>query len=310
MEILFIIYSVVVTVVLLALWGVIVAEYFARVYRRRRLVPLRERTLRLLLRGGSSTDSEMRAAAFYRDRMLTASILAKLAVITDLASRSGVARMTRALNLDMLLAKQACRTTGYRQALLLQQLSRIEPRMGAVEQIDKMLYSKNRYVRFYAMMCHIAAQPLRLLHLVATSSDSLNSFEIAELTSLIFRGGFPVAYAPMLTSAYGNLRLLGLAIVRRVGADETLAQLLHMASSDPDGRVARQALYTIAALNQPISSDYVVQAISRISSAERKHLYRHLALHGYSVRALADIFNLRERQYFESLVESYKSKLT
>ncbi len=310
MEFVFIVYSVVVAVLLIAIWGTIIANYLDKARRRRRFIPLRERTLRLLLRGGMVTDAEMKVAAFRRDKMLTASILSSLAVVTDLTSRNVIARMTRALNLDRLLASRARRARGYRQALLLQQLSRIEPRAAVVEQLDDMLYSTNRYVRFYAMMCHIAAQPMRLFNLLAATSDTLNSFEIAELTSLIFRGGFPVAYAPMLTSAYGNLRLLGLSIVRRIGADETSPQLLRMAASDPESRVVREALYTLSSLKEPISSEYVAHAISRISPTERKHLYRHLALHGYSARALADVFNLHERQYFESLVETYKSKLS
>lgn len=310
MESLFVVYSVAVAVALMAVWGVIIANFVANARRQQRLIPLRERMLRLLLRGGAATDAEMRAEAFGRDKMLTASILSSLAVVTDLSSRNGIARMTRALNLDTLLVSHVRRARGYRQALLLQQLSRIEPRAAVVERIDDLLYSTNRYVRFYAMLSHIAAQPLRSFHLLAALPDALNSFEIAELTSLIFRGGFPVAYAPMLTSAYCNQRLLGLSIVRRIGADETSPQLLRMAASDPESRVARQALYTLSSLNEPISSDYVVQALARISPSERKHLYRHLALHGYSARALADIFNSRERQYFESLVETYKSKLS
>ncbi len=310
MKTLFVLYSLVAALCIVVLWGVVVAGHLGMKWRRRRLVALRERTLRLLLGGSEVADEQMLVPMFRRNRALTAEIVAELAVVTDLASRAGVARMTRVLRLDEALVGVARRTYGYRRALALQQLSRIEPRREAVESVSKMLYSRNRYVRFYALMCHIAAQPTRSLHIVATLPDRLNGFEVAELTSLIFRGGFPVAYAPMLVSPYVNLRLLGLAIVRRIGADEVARQLIGMASSDPDRLVASQALQTIVALRLPLAGSDMARALSRLTTSERKLLYRRLAREGYSVRALTSIFHMQERQYFESLVCSYKSRLS
>lgn len=279
-------------------------------YLDRRLnEPLYDRCLRMVVRSDCSTDNLLPPIRSRRERMQLARVLTELADKTDIPIRSCAEQMVATYDLDRLLLRQARRSHGYRRAQWLLRLSRLNPRRSVAEDAARFLDSHNRSVRFHAMMCIVASDPLHANRMVAVCGDRLDSFEISQIIALVFRGRMPVACAPLLNSPHANLRMLGIGIVRRIGAEETHPLLLKIAAQDPDRTVARQAAYALCALHLPVEDRATVHALSRMSPAERKSLYRFMAVEGYSVRALSMLFREQERRYFENLIGTYKSTI-
>lgn len=295
--------------VTVVLWADIARRRIADALDRRLNAPVYDRCLRMVVESDCTSDALLPPVTRRRDRMQLARVLAELADKTDLMAHDCSARMVAACGLDRLLLDRARHSHGSRRAQWLMRLSRLNPRRSVAEQAGRFLDSRNRHVRFQALMCLVASDPLRAHHMVAACDWRLNSFEISQIMALIFRGRMPVACTPLLNSPHPNLRLLGIAVVRRIGAEETRPLLLRTASQDPDREVARQAAYALCALHLPVDDRAAVHALSRMSPADRKSLYRFMAVEGYSVRALSALFREQERRYFETLVGSYKSTI-
>ena len=291
------------------LWADIARRRMADALDLRLNAPLYDRALRMVVAADCSAERMLPQVRGRRNRMQLARVVAELADRTDIATHDCTARMVAAYDLDRLLLDRARRTHGSRRAQWLLRLSRLNPRRTVAEQAARFLRSRNRQVRFQALMCLIASDPMRAHRMVAVYDGRLNSFEISQIIALIFRGCMPVACAPLLNSPHVNLRMLGIAVARRIGAAETRPLLLRIAAQDPDREVARQAAYALCALHQPLDDRTAVHALSRMTAADRKALYRCMAVEGYSVRALSALFREQERNYFESLVGSYKSTL-
>ena len=309
METLYIIYCCVAAAVSVVMWGDLARRRIADVVDRRMNEPLYDRCLRMVVESDCSGSETLPPVRSRRERMQLARVLAELADTTDIGMHNCTARMIAAYDLDRLLLDRARRSSGCRRAQWLMRLSRLNPRRETAEQAARFLDSRNRSVRFHAMMCIIASDPLRAHRIVAAWDERLNNFELSQIISLVFRGRMPVACVPLLNSPSPNLRLLGIGIVRRIGAEETGPLLLRIAAHDPDRAVARSAAYALGALHLPMDDRAVVHALSRMTPADRKSLYRFMALEGYSVRALSVLFREQERRYFETLVGSYKSTI-
>ncbi|MDE6779785.1 MAG: hypothetical protein K2J51_10025 [Alistipes sp.] len=303
------IYSAAAAMVMILLWGDLLRRRTAEYVDRRHAAPLRDRCLRMIVQSDGSADGALPPIRRRSERMRLAEVLAELAATTDVAARSRTDSIVAAYGLDRLVLRRIRLASGYRRALWLLRLARLNPRPETAQAVRRYSSSRNRNVRFCTLLCAIAAEPLRSLHTVACWGDTLSRFETAQIVTLIFRGRMPVACTPLLTSPHDNLRMLGLGVVRRIGADETFPILLNIASSDPDRRIAREAMYTLCALHLPLDCRDVVRAMAMMPAAERKSLYRFMAFEGYSVRALSELFREQERQYFESLVESYKCRI-
>lgn len=303
------IYSAVAAVIVALLWGDVLRRSVAEYVDRRHAAPLRDRCLRMIVQSDGSADGALPPIRRRGERMRLAEVLADLAATTDVATRSRTDAIVAAYGLDALVLRRIRFASGYRRALWLLRLARLNPLPGAAQAVKRYGSSRNRSVRFCTLLVAVAAEPLRSLHTVAAYGDRLSRFETAQIVTLIFRGRMPVACLPLLTSPHVNLRMLGLGVVRRIGADETAPVLLRMASADPDRRVAREAMYTLCALHLPLDGRDVVRAMAMMPAADRKSLYRFMAFEGYSVRALSELFREQERQYFESLVESYKCRI-
>lgn len=309
MEQFYIAYCIVALVVTAALWGDIARRRMTDALDRRLNAPLYDRCLRMVVESDCSGDELLPPVRGRRERMQLARVLSELADKTDIGTHECSARMVAACDLDRLLLDRARRSHGYRRAQWLLRLSRLNPRREVAEGCARFLDSHNRYVRFHAMMCIVASDPLHANRMVAACDERLNSFEISQIIALVFRGRMPVACVPLLNSPHPNLRLLGIGIVRRIGAEETQPLLMKIAAHDPDRIVARRAAYALCALHLPMDERAVVHALARMTAADRKALYRYMALEGYSVRALSALFREQERQYFETLVGSYKSTI-
>ena len=309
MEISYIVFCSLAVAVTAVIWGDMARRRIADALDRRLNAPIYDRWLRIAVESDCSADELLPPARSRRDRMQLARVLAELADKTDMGQHNCTARMIATYDLDRLLLRRARRSHGYRRAQWLLRLSRLNPRRSVAEQAARFLDSRNRYVRFHAMMCIVASDPLRAHRMLAAYGDRLDSFEISQIIALVFRGRMPVACTPLLNSPHPNLRMLGIGIVRRIGAEETRPLLLKIASQDPDPDVARQAAYALCALHLPVDDRAAVHALSRMSPSERKSLYRFMAVEGYSVRALSMLFREQERRYFETLVGSYKSTI-
>ena len=309
METLYIIYCCAAAAVSVVLWADLARRRLADAVDRRMNAPLYDRCLRMVVESDCSGSETLPVVRGRRERMQLARVLAELADKTDLGMHNCPARMVAAYDLDRLLLARARRSFGYRRAQWLLRLSRLNPRREVAEQAARFLDSRNRSVRFHAMMCIVASDPLRAHRMVAACDERLNSFEIAQLIALVLRGRMPVACAPLLNSPHPNLRALGIGLVRRIGAEETHPLLLRIAAHDPDTGVARRAAYALCALHLPMDDRAVIHALSRMTPADRKALYRFMALEGYSVRALSALFREQERRYFEILTGSYKSTI-
>ena len=292
-----------------AVWGDVVRRRIVRLTDARLNAPLRERCLQSVVAADCDSDIMLPQIDSRRHRLQLACVISALGDKTDIGAGSAAEQMVATYDLDRLLLMRARRAAGCRRALWLLRLSRLNPRSSVAAGAARMMRSRNRHVRFCAMMCVLAAEPLRAHRVLASCGDRLTHFELAQIVGLIFRGRMPVACVPLLNSPHSNLRMLGIAVVRRIGASETAPVLMKIAARDPDRAVAREAFRAICALHLPTGSREAVQALSRMSAADRKSLYRLMAVEGYSVRALSSLFREQERQYFESLVGSYKSVL-
>ncbi|MCH5334410.1 MAG: HEAT repeat domain-containing protein [Alistipes sp.] len=308
MDILYIIYAAVAAGLLAFVWLDMLRMNLLAAGERRSAM-LRESLLRAV------TECDVRGGGFpvepagRRERMQLALVLSELGDKTDTGQHAGVCTPTEFYGLDSLLVRRARRTHGCRRALWLVRLSRLNPRREVVEPVRGYLASRNRRVRFGALLCLVAAEPLRVHQLTASFGHRLTHFELEQIIALIFRGRMPVACMPLLRSPHPNLRMLGIGIVRRIGAEETQPQLAAMAARDPDRMVCRAAFAAMCAMHLPMSGRETVQALSRMSHAERKSVCRLMAAEGYSAKAISQLFRERERRYFESLAGSYKSTL-
>ena len=307
--IIYIIYCCAAVVATAVMWGDLARRRIAEAVDRRMNAPLYDRCLRMVVECDCAAGESLPTLHSRRERMQLARVLAELADKTDIGMHACTARMIAACDLDRLLLDRARHSGGYVRALWLLRLSRLNPRREVAEQAARFLDSGNRSVRFHALMCIIASDPLLANRMVAAWDERLNSFELSQIVALVFRGRMPVACVPLLNSPSPNLRRLGIGIVRRIGAEETEPLLLRIAARDPDSTVARAAAYALCALHLPMDDRAAAHALSRMTPADRKSLYRFMALEGYSVRGLSGLFREQERRYFETLVGSYKSTI-
>lgn len=235
-------------------------------------------------------------------KLLLAETLAGVISMTYGLDVALLRRIVGRYRLDDWLLSRVRRAQGYRRARYLALLATLPVRKEVARCTSRYVRSRNRYVRFYALMIRLMAEPSAALRCISGYSRSFSDAEIAEITALLRRGVLPVAYEPLVASACPNLRRVGLSIVRQFGIVQAEPLLLKMLS----GREGAEALYTLCALRRPLVRREVVGFVSRLSPGERRALMRYMARTGYSPRLLQRLFDRDECAYYDTIVQSYK----
>ena len=242
-------------------------------------------------------------------RRLLAETVAGLTGVTCGLDVAPLRRVVAEYGLDRWLLGRIRRTSGCRRARSLMLLARL-PLDGAVAaRTARYARSRNRRVRFQALMVQLSADPSMALRLMAEYPAPFSACEVGEILILLRRGMLPIAYGPLVESPCRNLRVVGLSIVRQFGIEEAERQLLRIVAGDEVPEVGREALYTLCTLRRPLTRRRVSRRLAVMSPAERKALMRYMAAEGYSPGLLRRLFDARERTYCESLVQSYKRSL-
>ena len=297
------------TAVLLA--ALCVAELRAR-RRSGRDTVLRSKYLRILMLYLLSGEGPVPRFPLIRRagaRRLLAETVAGLTGVTCGLDAAPLRRVVAEYGLDRWLLGRIRRTFGCRRARSLMLLARL-PLDGAVAaRTARYARSRNRRVRFQALMVQLSADPSMALRLMAEYPDPFSACEVGEIMAVLRRGMLPIAYEPLIGSPSRNLRIVGLNIVRQFGIEEAERLLLRIVSGDENPELVREALYTLCALRRPLTRRAVSGRLSAMSPAERKALLRYVVAEGYSPGPLRRLLDERERPYCESLVQTYKRSL-
>lgn len=312
MQTAFVIYSLLTaaaTAVLLLLRGLF--ELRARRGRSRDAV-LRHRYLRIvvmaLMAGGGGTPRFplLRCAGA---RLLLAETVASIVSATYGLDAAPLRRIVVRNDLDGWLLRRVRRSRGYRRARYLSLLAALPAGDGLAQSVGSYVRSRNRYVRFYALMVRLTADPSTALRLLAEYPRLFSACEVAGILAVLRRGMLPIAWEPLVLSQNRNLRKVGLNIVRQFGIEEAERHLLRIVAGDPVPELAHEALFTLCSMRRPLVRREVAGRISAMDAARRRALMRCMAQEGYAPRALGALFDDRERPYYDSLVQSYKRSL-
>ena len=229
-------------------------------------------------------------------RRLLAETVAGLTGVTCGLDAAPLRRVVAAYGLDRWLLGRIRLASGCRRARGLMLLARLPLDEAVAVRAARYVRSRNRWVRFQALMVQLSADPSTALRLMAEYPAPFSACEVGEILILLRRGMLPIAYGPLVESPCRNLRIVGLGIVRQFGGDDA-----------PE--LGREALYTLCTLRRPLTRRRVGRRLTAMSPAERKALMRYMAAEGYSPGLLRRLFDARERSYCESLVQSYKRSL-
>lgn len=303
------IYSVVVAVAVLCLLGALAVGELHRRRRRSRDRVLRGKYLHIVMLaliydgdGAPHFPMIRRAGA----RMLLAETLARLSSVTYGLDTSPVRRIVAGYGLDTWLLRRIRFTRGYRRAHCLALLARLPLDDSAGVRAARYSRSRNRYVRFYALMAQLAAEPAMSLRLIKRYEYPFSACEQGEILAMLRRGMLPIAYEPLLVSPNRNLRMVGLGIVRQFGIEEAEQLLLRMAAADEVPELGREALYTLCSMRRPLTRPQVAMRLAVMSTPERRALQRYMAQEEYAPEDMCWLFDECDRLYYESLVHSYK----
>lgn len=239
-------------------------------------------------------------------RQLLAETIAGMLSVTYGLDPEPLRRIVVANELDGWLLRHARRSRGFVQARYLWLLATLPVGEAVVVEARRYLESRNRSVRFQALLVQIAADPSTALRLMSEYTYSFSASEVSQIMTLLRRGLLPIAYEPLVLSPNGNLRKIGLGIIRQFGIEEAEKYLLRIVASDTVSELGREALYALCALKRPLTGRVVASRIAMMNAVDRRALLRYLAREGYSPQTLRRMLDERERPYFESLVQSYK----
>jgi len=217
-------------------------------------------------------------------------------------------RMTVANGVESWLLRRIALSYGYVRARYLAMLAALPVSRSSAAFVSRYGNSRNRHIRFGAMMVRAVSDPSSALRVLSTYPYTFTAFETAEIMAVLRRGLLPLAYDPLLASKSRNLKMLGMNIVRTFGIADAEPRLVEIAASDVSGELGREAVCTLGALHLPVSRREIVESVRRLSAGERRSLCRRLVAEGYSVSALAYLA-AEDEHYVETLVSSYKRRL-
>lgn len=309
MDTLFVTYCAVAAAAVAVLLGALAAAVLHDRRRRGRDAVLRSKYLHIVLLAlASGQESVPRFPMLGRigGRRILAETIAGLVSATYGLDPTPLRRIVARYGLDAWLLLRVRRTRGYRRARYLALLARLPSDCATAACVDRYTRSRNRHVRFQALMVQLAAEPSASLQRMAGYAHPFSACEVAEILTLLRRGILPIAYEPLIESPNRNLRMLGLGIVRQFGIGEAERHLLRMVATELAPELGREALYTLCSMRYPLARREVARRIAAMDRTERKALLRYMAQEGYSPAALRELFDEREYPYYESLVQSYK----
>ena len=298
-ETLFMIYSAAAAAVTLWLLGGMAVGRLRRRRRRGRDAVLQRKYLHIVMLALFSGGEEVPRFPLLRRagaRRLLIETVGRLVAATYGLDPAPLRRIVVQYGLDGWLLRRIRFAQGYRRARYLMLLSRLPAGDGIGAEAARYMRSRNRYVRFYALMTQLAAEPATSLRRMAEYDYPFSACEVSEIMAMLRRGLLPIAYEPLVGSPNRNLRMVGLGIVRQFGRERV-----------PE--LGREALYTLCSMRCSLRRREVAGRIASMSRAERKALMRYMAREGYAPAVLRRLFDDRERPYYESLIHSYKRSL-
>lgn len=309
MRVFFIVCSVCSGLCLAGLAGASAAE-FLRARRRqgfRRV--LQRRYLRIVM--AALTDGGCGVPGFpllqrAGSRLVLAETLAGVVSMTYGLDSGLLQRIVSQYDLEEWLLRRVRWARGYRRARYLALLGALPVGRTVPPRVARYLRSRNRYVRFFALMLRMTADPAAALRCMADRAAPLSDTEIAEIVSLLRRGLLPVAYEPLVASPSFNLRRVGLSIVRQFGIEQAEPLLLRMLVCEAPPALGAEALYTLCVLRRPLARREVAGFLERLDSRQRRALMRCMARSSYSPAALRPLFDERESVYYDTIVRSHK----
>ena len=201
----------------------------------------------------------------------------------------------------------AASSSGLRRARHLAMLAKFPLTQRYYDYVAGYLDSPTPQVRFYALGVQLIARADTAMHHLAEFGRPLTTLELSELISMLRHSTCPVAYMPLLCSECHNLRMLGITLATRFGLSDCEALLCDIIRSDDDCAIS--ALHALVSLGATLSRDEVRHLIAHMAPERRNSLYRRLARAGYSARAIRHLLTASERQYFESLSNTYKRQI-
>ena len=244
-ETLFMIYSAAAAAVTLWLLGGMAVGRMRRRRRRGRDAVLQRKYLHIvmlaLFSGGEETPRFpllRRAGA----RRLLIETVGRLVAATYGLDPAPLRRIVVQYGLDGWLLRRIRFAQGYRRARYLMLLSRLPAGDGIGAEAARYMRSRNRYVRFYALMTQLAAEPATSLRRMAEYDYPFSACEVSEIMAMLRRGLLPIAYEPLVGSPNRNLRMVGLGIVRQFGIEEAERLLLAMVARERVPELGREAL--------------------------------------------------------------------
>lgn len=150
-------------------------------------------------------------------RRLLAETVAGLTGVTCGLDAAPLRRVVAAYGLDRWLLGRIRLASGCRRARGLMLLARLPLDEAVAVRAARYVRSRNRWVRFQALMVQLSADPSTALRLMAEYPAPFSACEVGEILILLRRGMLPIAYGPLVESPCRNLRIVGLGIVRQFG---------------------------------------------------------------------------------------------
>ena len=192
----------------------------------------------------------------------------------------------------MRLVRRARRSHGVMRAVWLKRLSDLPPSQDALLACGDFDEDRSREVRFAVLLIRLCAEPQTALFRIAHFDSPLRTCEVGEILHHLRRGLLPIAYHPLLESENGNLRRLGLAIVRQFSIEEADARLWCMVAEEGDRELAAASLYTLLTLHRPLRRRQLLGYLARLNEEERRAVMRrlaHIALQIFTVKLFHNV---------------------
>ncbi len=277
-----------------------------------RSVQIEEHYLRMLLLGDSGSEryvEHLMQLSGRRHRMAVAKVVSGLIPIIYRFDPRSLDNLNQKLSLSSYLLDEVARHVGKWRVHYMLLLSRLSVDSSNKHHLDMLLGDKNRMVSFFALLSRINSEPQEAMRHIAAYPRLMNHFELSYLLASLTWGSLTLAYQPMLGYNSENVRLLGLAVVRHFSIEGAEQQLRSIIAEDENHNLRREALYVLASMNLLLSTPNICSFVGGMGSLERRRFVRYIASVGYS-QSVVDLFAAsHDRQYFHSLVNSYKSEI-
>ncbi|MDE6508381.1 MAG: hypothetical protein K2L04_07975 [Alistipes sp.] len=274
---------------------------------------LRRRYLHIVMAALAAGDRSVPRFPLLRragSRLVLAETLAGIVSMTCGLDIGLLRQVVAHYGLDRWLLRRVRFAQGYRRARYLALLAALPVGEEVPARVVRYGRSRNRYVRFFALMTRMAAEPAAAVRRMADHAVPFSDTEVAEIMTFLRRGALPVAYEPLVASPSFNLRRVGLSIVRQFGIEEAEPLLLRMVGCEGAPVLGAEALRTLCALRRPLVRPQVRRLVGRMSSAQRRSLMRCMVRNSYSPAALQSLFDEAECDYYRTVVRSYKRCLS